>query len=83
MLIKQFQDMTWEELGGKVDDEMRDEFAIVTRVEGDSPGHVVWAGDATQRRLLRQTLLVFLIEGAAWISCSSFKEPAVASPAGP
>src|SRR5215469_10006688 len=31
-VIKPFQDMTWEELGGKLDDEMRAAFAVTTAV---------------------------------------------------
>lgn len=31
-VIKPFQDMTWEELGGKLDDEMRAAFAVTKAV---------------------------------------------------
>ena len=42
----------------------RDELAVVTRVEGNGPGHVVGRGEAAQCRLLRLALRLFLIKGS-------------------
>lgn len=53
-VIKPFQDMTWEELGGKLDDEMRAAFAVTKAVlpamTEQSWGRIVYLGTGLSRR---------------------------------
>ncbi len=53
-VIKPFQDMTWEELGGKLDDEMRAAFAVTKAVlpamTEQGWGRIVYLGTGLSRR---------------------------------
>ncbi|MGH3780212.1 MAG: SDR family NAD(P)-dependent oxidoreductase [Pseudonocardiaceae bacterium] len=52
--IKPFQDMTWEELGGKLDDEMRAAFvvtkAVLPAMTDQSWGRIIYLGTGLSRR---------------------------------
>ncbi|MFC4534964.1 SDR family NAD(P)-dependent oxidoreductase [Sphaerisporangium dianthi] len=52
--IKPFQDMTWDELGGKLDDEMRAAFAVTKAVlpamTGQGWGRIVYLGTGLSRQ---------------------------------
>jgi 3-oxoacyl-[acyl-carrier protein] reductase len=52
--VKSFQDMTWEELGGKLDAEMRAAFAVTKAVlptmTGQGWGRIVYLGTGLSRR---------------------------------
>jgi 3-oxoacyl-[acyl-carrier protein] reductase len=52
--VKSFQDMTWEELGGKLDEEMRAAFAVTKAVlpamTGQGWGRVIYLGTGLSRR---------------------------------
>jgi 3-oxoacyl-[acyl-carrier protein] reductase len=52
--IKSFQDMTWEELGGKLDDELRAAFvvtkAVLPAMTGHGWGRIIYLGTALSRR---------------------------------
>ncbi|MGW3247643.1 SDR family NAD(P)-dependent oxidoreductase [Streptomyces sp. NPDC001070] len=52
--VKSFQDMTWEELGGKIDAEMRAAFAVTKAVlptmTGQGWGRIVYLGTGLSRR---------------------------------
>lgn len=53
-VIKPFQDMTWEELGGKLDDEMRAAFAVTKAVllamTEQGWGRIIYLGTGLSRR---------------------------------
>jgi 3-oxoacyl-[acyl-carrier protein] reductase len=53
-VIKPFQDMTWEELGGKLDDEMRAAFsvtkAVLPAMTEQGWGRIVYLGTGLSRR---------------------------------
>jgi 3-oxoacyl-[acyl-carrier protein] reductase len=53
-VVKSFQDMAWEELGGKVDDEMRAAFvvtkAVLPAMTGQGRGRIVYLGAGPGRR---------------------------------
>jgi 3-oxoacyl-[acyl-carrier protein] reductase len=52
--VKSFQDMTWEELGGKVEDEMRAGFtvtkAVLPAMTGQGWGRIIYLGTGLSRR---------------------------------
>lgn len=53
-VVKSFQDMTWEELGGKLDDEMRAAFvvtkAVLPAMTGQGWGRIIYLGTGLSRR---------------------------------
>jgi 3-oxoacyl-[acyl-carrier protein] reductase len=53
-VVKSFQDMTWEELGGKLNDEMRAAFvvtkAVLPAMTGQGWGRIIYLGTGLSRR---------------------------------